>query len=137
MDELGPERPGHVSFHEPSPYSSSGGWWKSYGTSISLGLLATAVFISMFLIMAIIEHLYRLNASFNLTRHMRYQLDDERPVHKLVDPQPHVQARNASDVSVLMPGEKYPTYIAHPTPLPCTREGVYWPSHCVHDIAHP
>ncbi|KAI3509305.1 hypothetical protein L1887_24487 [Cichorium endivia] len=135
MDELGPERSDHVSFYEPPPYSVNGGWWKTYGTSISMGFLATAVFISMFVIMAIIEHLYRLNTTFGLTRHTGHQPDDPRPVQKLVDPQPHVQEKNESDLSVLMPGEKYPTYIAHPTP--CTREGVYWPSHCVHDLAHP
>ncbi|CAH1450696.1 unnamed protein product [Lactuca virosa] len=137
MDELGPERSDHMSFHQAPPYSSSEDWWKTYETSISLGFLATAVFISMFIIMAIIEHLYKLNASFDLTRYTSHQSNDPRPVHKLVDPQPHVQERNATDLSILMPGEKYPTYIAHPTPLPCTREGVYWPSHCVHDFSNP
>lgn len=33
------------------------------------------------------------------------------------------------DVSVVMPGEKLPSHIALPAPLPCRREGVHWPLH--------
>ncbi|MCL7027753.1 hypothetical protein MKW94_014300 [Papaver nudicaule] len=32
-------------------------------------------------------------------------------------------------VSVLMPGDKIPTYIAHPVPVPCPPERVFWPHH--------
>lgn len=41
----------------------------------------------------------------------------------------------AADLSVLMPGQRYPTYLAQPKPLPlplppaCPREGVHWPPH--------
>lgn len=41
--------------------------WRNFGTSmnaISFGFVATAILISMFLIMAIFEHLFRPNASF-------------------------------------------------------------------------
>lgn len=41
--------------------------WKSFGTSmnaISFGFVATAILISMFLIMAIFEHLFRPSPSF-------------------------------------------------------------------------
>jgi len=31
--------------------------------------------------------------------------------------------------SVIMPGHNIPTFIAHPVPLPCPREGASWPSH--------
>lgn len=42
--------------------------WKNFGTSmnaISFGFVATAILISMFLIMAIFEHLFRPSASFS------------------------------------------------------------------------
>lgn len=102
MDELGPERSDHVSFHQAPPYSSSEDWWKTYETSISLGFLATAVFISMFIIMAIIEHLYKLNASFDLNRYTSHQSNDPRPMQKLVDPQPHVSYFNILKLVLLM-----------------------------------
>jgi hypothetical protein len=40
----------------------------------------------------------------------------------------------AADLSVLMPGQRYPTYLAQPAPLPpsCLREGVHWPPHDHH-----
>lgn len=40
-----------------------------------------------------------------------------------------VSTAYASDFSVVMPGQQYPTYIAQPAPLPCQREGIYWPPH--------
>lgn len=36
---------------------------------------------------------------------------------------------NAREVSVLMPGEDMPTFIAHPAPVPCPPERMPWPSH--------
>jgi len=36
----------------------------------------------------------------------------------------------AADLTVLMPGHRYPTFLAQPAPLaPCPREGVRWPPH--------
>ncbi|KAG6385326.1 hypothetical protein SASPL_154159 [Salvia splendens] len=35
----------------------------------------------------------------------------------------------ATEVSVVMPGEKVPTFIAHPTPAPCPPERGPWPLH--------
>jgi hypothetical protein len=46
----------------------------------------------------------------------------------------------AADLSVLMPGQRYPTYLAQPAPLPppCSREGVhYWPPHDHHNSYMP
>lgn len=40
-----------------------------------------------------------------------------------------VSTSYASDFSVVMPGQQYPTYIAQPAPLPCSREAIYWPPH--------
>ncbi|CAM0906319.1 unnamed protein product [Alopecurus aequalis] len=35
----------------------------------------------------------------------------------------------AKGVSVLMPGQDVPTFIAHPAPAPCPPERIQWPSH--------
>jgi hypothetical protein len=45
----------------------------------------------------------------------------------------------AADLSVLMPGQRYPTYLAQPAPLPpsCPREGVHWPPHDHHNSYMP
>ncbi|CAA2953505.1 uncharacterized protein LOC111394795 isoform X1 [Olea europaea subsp. europaea] len=139
MSELNSGRPKPWNIYGssyPSPSQTEVGRegpWNSFGTSmnaISFGFVATAILISMFLIMAIFEHLFRPNASFlssqdNSTAHL-----ESPQVQKLGDSHSQVQASYASDFSVVMPGQQYPTFIAQPAPLPCPREGaVYWPSH--------
>ncbi|MQL71156.1 hypothetical protein Taro_003431 [Colocasia esculenta] len=111
--------------------------WKNFDSSmnaISFGFVATAILIFMFLIMAIFEHILRprapilqsrngAQASFNVTRQARISsLGKLGPSQSVPDTYP-------PDFSVLMPGNQYPTYIAQPAPLPCSREGVHWPSH--------
>lgn len=90
MDEFDTKRSNYVNLHETPLHSDSESLWKTYGTSISLGFVATAVLISMFLIMAIIEQFFRPNASFRFTQHANHRPDDPRLVNKLVDTQPHV-----------------------------------------------
>ncbi|GER39862.1 alpha/beta-Hydrolases superfamily protein [Striga asiatica] len=105
-------------------YVSKEGSWKSFGSSINaiyFGFVATAILISMFLIMAIFEHLFRPNEEESGEM-------ESRQMHKLGTPQ-IAQTSYASDFSVVMPGQQYPTFIAQPAPLPCHREGVCWPSH--------
>ncbi|KAK7302368.1 hypothetical protein RJT34_13256 [Clitoria ternatea] len=109
--------------------------WKSLGTSmsaISFGFVATAILISMFLIMAIFEHLFKPSSEFSTPESMLATYQE----HSLL---PTVKQGNAhsvaSSLSVLMPGQQYPTYIAQPAPLPCQREGIYnWPSHEHHFV---
>lgn len=61
----------YSSSSNPSPSQTDvdkEGPWKSLGSSmnaISFGFVATAILISMFLIMAIFEHLFRPNASYD------------------------------------------------------------------------
>ncbi|XP_074574857.1 uncharacterized protein LOC141831400 [Curcuma longa] len=109
--------------------------FRNYGSSmdsLSFGFLATAILISMFLIMAIFEHLFRSRAS-----RASSPLDDAVRVRQEADQtqakknkNSHCEASSiAVDFSVLMPGQLYPTYLAQPAPLPCPREGVPWPSH--------
>ncbi|KAA8545463.1 hypothetical protein F0562_020247 [Nyssa sinensis] len=105
--------------------------WKNYGTSmnaISFGFVATAILISMFLIMAIFEHLFRPTSSFSTPQDGSDRPLESRPMEKIGNPPP-VSTSYAPDFSVLMPGQQYPTYIAQPAPLPCPREGVCWPNH--------
>ncbi|KAJ7002545.1 hypothetical protein NC653_007897 [Populus alba x Populus x berolinensis] len=119
MNELGSERskPWNIyTSSDPAP-SQTGvidreAPWKSFGTSmnaISFGFVATAILVSMFLIMAIFEHLFRPSPPFS-------------------SPQ-EVPAAYASDFSVVMPGQQHPTCIAQPAPLPCPRERINWPAH--------
>ncbi|KAJ0513911.1 hypothetical protein HanRHA438_Chr10g0453891 [Helianthus annuus] len=147
MNEFNSERSKAWNMYTDSPNSppqvggEGEGPWKNFGTSmnaISFGFVATAVLISMFLIMAIFEHLFRPNASFPLPQHGTHRSpEDSRPMHKLINKEPHVQPTYVSDFSVLMPGQEYPTYIAHSAPLPCSREGVHWPNHHQHNHVFP
>ncbi|CAI8591618.1 unnamed protein product [Vicia faba] len=131
----------------PGPSHSHGGGgggvdeegpWKSFGTSmsaISFGFVATAILISMFLIMAIFEHLFKPTQQFSSTPESMlptYQEQHSPPTTKQRNAQSVSSSSYACDLSVLMPGEQYPTYIAQPAPLPCPREGAYWPSHQHH-----
>ncbi|OIV91517.1 hypothetical protein TanjilG_08929 [Lupinus angustifolius] len=120
----------------PSPSQGRGvdeeaGPWKSFGTSmsaISFGFVATAILISMFLIMAIFEHLFKPTPQFSSPQSMLATSQQSVPTRKHGNTHT-VESSYASDFSVLMPGQHYPTYIAQPAPLPCPREGTYWPSH--------
>ncbi|KAJ9174730.1 hypothetical protein P3X46_013343 [Hevea brasiliensis] len=114
--------------------------WKNFGTSmnaIAFGFVATAILISMFLIMAIFEHLFRPNPPFSSPQEVINRSLESGPVDKLGNPQTVPTTSCASDFSVVMPGQHYPTYIAQPAPLPCAREGIYWPSHEHNNLVLP
>ncbi|XP_026664086.1 uncharacterized protein LOC103716636 [Phoenix dactylifera] len=111
---------------------------KDIGTSmnaISFGFAATAILVSMFLIMAIFEHLIKPRATFLRPRNdARGSLEPGQPEsqnHSPGKPQnpPLAGTSCRSGFSVLMPGQQYPTFLAQPAPLPCPREGIYWPPH--------
>lgn len=100
MDDFNSERSKPWNMYTDSPHSSpqTGGDgevpWKNFGSSmnaISFGFVATAVLISMFLIMAIFEHLFKPNDSFPLPQHgTDHSPQESRQMHKLVDQQPQV-----------------------------------------------
>ncbi|KMZ75208.1 hypothetical protein ZOSMA_117G00260 [Zostera marina] len=97
-------------------------------SAISFGFVATAILISMFLIMAIFEHLLRhqnqQRSSFLLpVNHSAGNNTGPAIRQKLTTVQ------RICDVSVVMPGHDYPTFIAQHAPLPCNREGICWPPH--------
>ncbi|XP_030516799.1 uncharacterized protein LOC115730303 [Rhodamnia argentea] len=111
--------------------------WKSLGASInaiSFGFVATAILVAMFLIMAIFEHLFRPTTPSPSSSSEEHHVGEVSPeagqLQKLVNQdQPMMTTSNASDYTVLMPGEFHPTHIAQPSPLPCPREGICWPPH--------
>ncbi|MCL7023438.1 hypothetical protein MKW94_021956 [Papaver nudicaule] len=128
----------------PTPAQSGGGGaggyrdvpWKGFGTSvdaISFGFVATAILVSMFIIMAIFEHLIRPKPTFSSPQdsaQRSFEMGEMRVrIHKLGNSQTVQPTSYSSDFSVLMPGEHCPTFIAQPAPLPCPREEIYWPSH--------
>ncbi|KAJ8493473.1 hypothetical protein OPV22_015194 [Ensete ventricosum] len=102
-------------------------------SAISFGLAATAILISMFLVMAIFEHLIKPRASLLSSRSATESSEMSQPhaqVHLQKFQHPvAVGTQYTADFSVLMPGQQYPTFIAQPAPLPCPREGIQWPSH--------
>ncbi|XP_042463018.1 uncharacterized protein LOC122046400 [Zingiber officinale] len=113
------------------PAYSRDGSWRDLGTSmsaISFGLAATAILISMFLVMAIFEHVIKPRASF-----LRPRSSAPGGASETEQPPPNSKTVSAAaaavDVPVLMPGHQYPTFIAQPSPLPCRREGIQWPPH--------
>ncbi|CAN4110735.1 unnamed protein product [Withania somnifera] len=117
------------------------GQWKNFRTSmdaIYFGFVATAILLSMFLIMAIFEHLFKPSPPFSSPPRSRHNSLELGPIQKHATSQIYyiqglncfflVPKRHLSDYTVLMPGQQYPTFIAKPTPLPCPRERVYRPS---------
>ncbi|XP_027185292.1 uncharacterized protein LOC113783373 [Coffea eugenioides] len=120
-----------------APAVSSGGGverddpWRSFDNSVnavSFGFVATAILISMFLIMAIFERFLRQRSSAAGGQN-RSDLEAQSRVHGKLDyPSPKMSIY-ARGVSVLMPGEEIPTFIAHPAPAPCPMEGVARPLH--------
>lgn len=105
-------------------------------SAVSIGFVATAVLISVFLIVAILERFLRRPAIprvVNRDRDSDVGLSPaaEFPV-KYEDTIPEEKYR--AGFSVLMPGEKVPTYIANPVPMPRSREGIPWPTHSHGDV---
>ncbi|BBH00843.1 hypothetical protein Prudu_010940 [Prunus dulcis] len=89
--------------------------------AVSFGFVATAILISMFLVMAIFERFLRPTSSDLTPSGRRRSGDLEAQLGfngKLSHPSPKMTVY-ASGVSVLMPGDDIPTFIAHPAPVPC------------------
>ncbi|XP_004485737.1 uncharacterized protein [Cicer arietinum] len=102
--------------------------------AVSFGFVATAILISMFLLMAIFERFLRPSspAFFPNARRNRRHLHSPTTLRtKLAHPSPKMSVFT-SWVSVLMPGDEIPTFIAHPAPVPCCPERISWPSHHQH-----
>nr|XP_016476656.1 PREDICTED: uncharacterized protein LOC107798200 [Nicotiana tabacum] len=134
MSEFGSESPRPWNIHTSSESQAQGKNLGSSANAISFGFVATAILISMFLIMALFEHLFKPTSSPDQDS-VENSLESG-PLQKLASSQRVSTTSYASDYTVLMPGQQYPTFIAQPAPLPCPREAVYWPSH-EHSFAFP
>ncbi|XP_050222225.1 uncharacterized protein At5g65660 [Mercurialis annua] len=93
--------------------------------AVSFGFVATAILISMFLVMAIFERFLRPTSSGRNHGDIEAQLGFNA---KLGHPSPKMTVY-ANGVSVLMPGDNIPTFIAHPAPVPCPPERICCPHH--------
>lgn len=114
--------------------------WRSFDNSVnavSFGFVATAILISMFLVMAIFERFLRPSSSSSSSAEdtgngnrplepMDVE-DGMRFFDKLEDSS--TVSTYSIGVSVVMPGQDIPTFIAHPVPLPCPPEGISRPLH--------
>ncbi|GLT86940.1 hypothetical protein SLE2022_050470 [Rubroshorea leprosula] len=105
--------------------------WRHFDNSVnavSFGFVATAILISMFLVMAIFERLLRPRSSPSNARAgtdvEAQMMFDGKPQY----PSPKMTIY-ANGVSVLMPGEEIPTFIAHPAPAPCPPDRNLRPPH--------
>ncbi|KAJ7968493.1 CTTNBP 2 amino-terminal-like protein [Quillaja saponaria] len=108
--------------------------WRNFDSSVdavSFGFVATAILISMFLVMAIFERFLRPTSPLFQPSGGRSSGDIESQMGfngKLGHPSPKMTVY-ANGVSVLMPGDNIPTFIAHPAPVPCSPEQISWPPH--------
>ncbi|KAK4795661.1 hypothetical protein SAY86_027987 [Trapa natans] len=103
--------------------------------AVSFGFVATAILISMFLVMAIFERFLRPNSSLPPAPSVRRARQPQvEPPGKPWCPSPKMSVY-ANGVSVLMPGDEIPTFIACPAPIPCPPDRPWWPRH--HSITIP
>ncbi|KAL3820518.1 hypothetical protein ACJIZ3_006423 [Penstemon smallii] len=109
-------------------------------SAVSFGFVATAILISMFLVMAIFEKFLRTTTSPPqistpaAQRLRRTDIESHNHIGGSFNPKlgyPSLKmSMNAKEVSVVMPGNNVPTFIAHPAPVPCPPESITtWPSH--------
>ncbi|RDX90181.1 hypothetical protein CR513_27982, partial [Mucuna pruriens] len=102
--------------------------WKHFDDSVnavSFGFVATAILISMFLLLAIFERFLRQRSS---EATVATPIDLEHQMHfggkfENLSPKMTIYGRG---VLVLMPGDQIPTFIALPVPAPCRREPISW-----------
>ncbi|XP_042434361.1 uncharacterized protein LOC122020482 isoform X1 [Zingiber officinale] len=105
--------------------------WRHFDNSVnavSFGFVATAVLISMFLVMAIFERFLRSRSPLAENgRGGGGDADFGRRMWSSLDPEVHASKMEYSsskismyskEVSVLMPGYSTPTFIAYPAPTP-------------------
>ncbi|GAV59251.1 hypothetical protein CFOL_v3_02782 [Cephalotus follicularis] len=97
--------------------------------AVSFGFVATAILISMFLAMAIFERFLRPTSPDGGRRSHGGDIESQMGFNgKLGHPSPKMTVY-ASGVSVLMPGDHIPTFIAHPAPVPCPPVFIPQPHH--------
>eukprot|EP00249_Psilotum_nudum_P019653 c27361_g1_i1 orf=1437-2036(+) len=119
----------------PVPPIDKETYWRRNDSSVnavSFGFVATAILIFMFLVMAIFERILRSRPSIPLVSAVG---DSESGFRESPRPQTPIKMDSivgstyAVGVSVVMPGQEIPTFIAKPVPIPCPPEGISWPIH--------
>ncbi|CAI9773206.1 unnamed protein product [Fraxinus pennsylvanica] len=118
----------------PPLYIQKDDHWTHFDNSVnavSFGFVATAILICMFLVMAIFEKFLRATSPAG-NRDSRPDIESQNHMNgfntKLRHPSPKILV-NAREVSVVMPGDIIPTFIAQPAPVSCPPERVPRPSH--------
>ncbi|XP_078445628.1 uncharacterized protein LOC144714740 isoform X2 [Wolffia australiana] len=108
-------------------------------SAVSFGFVATAILIAMFLVMAVFERFLRPQPrvqppSPDPSRRRRRlwafptePLPPSQELHPAAFPRKLDQSPPPKEVSVLMPGQAMPTFIARPALAPCPREPVAVP----------
>ncbi|XP_058209020.1 uncharacterized protein LOC131321968 [Rhododendron vialii] len=104
--------------------------------AVSFGFVATAILIAMFVVMAIFERFLRPRSAGSGGRNLGDLEAQMTAEGKLNYPSPKITTY-ARGVSVLMPGENTPTFIAHPAPAPCPSEGILRPMHQQNTLSKP
>ncbi|KAG5020936.1 hypothetical protein JHK87_016791 [Glycine soja] len=123
--------------------------WKHFDDSVnavSFGFVATAILISMFLLLAIFERFLRQRSSeannvatpMDLEHQMHLggkleNLSSKCKVPILVSVEVNQMTIYGRGVLVLMPGEQIPSFIALPSPAPCSRQPMSWPIQVQHN----
>ncbi|KAL9392559.1 hypothetical protein Peur_016479 [Populus x canadensis] len=105
--------------------------WRHFDNSVnavSFGFVATAILISMFLVMAIFERFLRPTSGTGSQGDLESQMGFNS---KFGHPSPKMTVYT-NGVSVLMPGDNIPTFIAYLAPVPCPPERISY----LHDQQH-
>ncbi|KAF5745984.1 hypothetical protein HS088_TW06G00149 [Tripterygium wilfordii] len=106
--------------------------WRRFDDSmnaVSFGFVATAILVSMFLIMAIFERFLRPTSLPSGGSTTRSDVEAQMVFNRKIScPSPKMTIY-ANGVSVLMPGEEIPTFIAQAAPMPCPPERMLQPFH--------
>ncbi|KAF4363841.1 hypothetical protein F8388_000506 [Cannabis sativa] len=109
--------------------------------AVSFGFVATAILISMFLVMAIFEKFLRPNSPPALAPSSGHRRNGDIENGQLgyngkfAHSSPKMTFYS-SGISVLMPGDEIPTFIAQPAPMVrCPPERISWPQH--HQASFP
>ncbi|KAL6135375.1 hypothetical protein ACLB2K_067603 [Fragaria x ananassa] len=103
-------------------------WSSNFDNSVNavyMGFVATAILISMFIVIAIFERFFRRSitaSQLSDTARTHFSYDNNRKL----DHNSSKITTYAKEVSVVIP-----TFIAHPAPPPCPHEPVAWPLHSI------
>ncbi|XP_047318073.1 uncharacterized protein LOC124921453 [Impatiens glandulifera] len=140
MGERGHDHSGWPPSGSPL-YTGRDDHWSHFDTSVnavSFGFVATAVLISMFLVMAIFER-FLINmppspplppSSSATGRRFTVDVESQMQLNGMFIhlPSPKILS-NARELSVLMPGEHIPRFIAQPSPMPYPPDpNIAWPA---------